>query len=84
MEIGSYSKIPRNERICKLCNVNQLGDEYHYVIECKYFALERRRYIKTYYISRPSSYKFAELFNVSGEELVNLCIFISHILETMK
>ena len=48
------------------------------------FALERRRYIKTYYISRPSSYKFAELFNVSGEELVNLCKFISHILETMK
>ena len=84
VEIGSYSKIPRNERICNLCNVNQLGDEYHYVIECKYFALERRRYIKTYYISRPSSYKFAELFNVSGEELVNLCKFISHILETMK
>ena len=76
MEIGGYSKIPRNLRICNLCNVNQLGDEY--------VALEKRRYLKTYYISRSSSYKFAELFNVSGEELVKLCKFISHILETMK
>jgi len=84
VEVGSYSNIPRNERLCKLCNSNQLGDEYHFVLECNHFSLVRKGLIKAYYIRNPSSYKFKKLFNASGEELVNLCKFISHILVTMN
>ena len=84
VEVGSYSSIPRNDRICTLCNLNKLGDEYHYILECTHFSSKRKGFIKNHYFAKPSTYKFAQLFNMSGEELVNLCRFISHILETVK
>jgi hypothetical protein len=33
LEIGRYLKIPRDQRLCSICNV--LEDEFHFVFECK-------------------------------------------------
>ena len=33
IETGRYSGIPRNERVCPLCN-NGIGNELHYLLEC--------------------------------------------------
>ena len=37
IEKGRWLGIPRNERVCRLCNSNQLGDEFHYLFSCQFF-----------------------------------------------
>ena len=40
IETGRYkkpTKNPLNERICHLCNSNEIEDEYHVVIKCSYY-----------------------------------------------
>jgi hypothetical protein len=32
IESGRYQNIMREERICKNCNLNEIGDEYHFLI----------------------------------------------------
>ena len=34
IETGRYTRIPINERVCKMCNSDQLGDEFHFCLEC--------------------------------------------------
>ena len=34
IETGCYTSIPINERVCKMCNSGQLGDEFHFCLEC--------------------------------------------------
>ena len=33
IEKGRFLNIERNERICLLCNKNELGDEFHYLFK---------------------------------------------------
>ena len=33
---------------CTLCNLKVTGDEYHYILICPYFRLNRELYIKPY------------------------------------
>ena len=42
IETGRWLNIERNERNCTLCNLNKLGDEYHYLLECPFFSNDRR------------------------------------------
>ena len=37
IEKGRQLGIPRHERVCRLCNSNQLGDEFHYLFSCPFF-----------------------------------------------
>ena len=34
IETGRYSGIDRNLRYCDMCNLEVLGDEYHFFFEC--------------------------------------------------
>lgn len=54
VEIGRWSSIPINERICNLCN-NGIGDEYHYILECNALTEQRRQFIKPYYRRHPNT-----------------------------
>ena len=38
---------------CTLCDMNVLGDEYHYVLQCPYFRQSRIKYLKPYYVRMP-------------------------------
>lgn len=38
IEVGRWNNLQRHERICNLCNNNQIGDEYHYLLECNALA----------------------------------------------
>ena len=33
---GRFTNLPRNQRICTLCNSHEIGDEYHYIFQCKF------------------------------------------------
>jgi hypothetical protein len=38
--------IARENRICPLCNNEEIGDEFHYLFKCQYFGNQRKIYIK--------------------------------------
>ena len=62
---------------CALCDNNDVGDEYHYVLICPVFRDVRGKYIKAYYYRRPSCLKFNQLFNTKSlKELKNLAKFV--------
>ena len=60
---GRYSNIPRNMRFCNLCNLHSLGDEFHYLFECPFFANDRNLFLKRYFIRRPNTFNMDQLFN---------------------
>ena len=51
---------------CKLCDKNEIGDEFHYLFICPVFQEDRKRLLKEYYRKFPSMYKFIELMTTSN------------------
>ena len=45
IEKGRWLKIPINDRICKFCNSDELGDEFHFVMKCSTFSIKRACFI---------------------------------------
>ena len=73
---GRYSNIPRNMRFCNLCNLQSLGDEFHYLFECPFFANDRNLFLKRYFIRRPNTFKMDQLFNSTHiKTILNLVKF---------
>ena len=65
---GRYVNIPRSKRKCKLCDLNAMGDEFHYLFECTYFSDDRAKYISRYYVIRPNILKMSSLFNTRSSK----------------
>ena len=66
---GRYSNILRNMRLCNLCNNQSLGDESHYIFECRFFANERKSLLSRYFNKRPNTYKMEQLFNSGNPKM---------------
>ena len=41
IERGRFWGVERDDRLCDICSMNSLGDEYHYLFECTFFNNER-------------------------------------------
>ena len=39
VETGRWENIPLNERKCKLCTTDNIGDEYHYLFTCDFLRV---------------------------------------------
>ena len=63
IETGRWSKTPHEQRICPVCPIGKLGDEFHYLFECDKFSRERKLYMEPKYYINPSVYKACKLFN---------------------
>jgi len=71
VEVGRWQNITHNERKCTSCNM--LGDEYHYLMECKDFTNLRKKFLPIYYRSHPNFVKFTALLNTDEyTKLLNL------------
>ena len=82
---GRYSGIPLDDRICTLCNLNEIGDEFHYLFKCIHFNDQRIKCISSYYYTNPNMYKFEKLFNeISGRNLLNLSKFTYYIVSYFR
>ena len=73
VQIVSYQSISiyHDSDVCTLCNLNVCGDEYHYVCICPFFKHSRTLYLKPYFYTRPSLYKFRELFSSSSAKTIS-------------
>ena len=49
-----FENVPRNERICQKCEMNEIGDEFHYLFCCPFFDIKRRACIPGFYRIRPN------------------------------
>ena len=38
IERGTYENIPRDQRICKLCDSGEIEDEFHFTLKCQKFG----------------------------------------------
>jgi hypothetical protein len=74
---GRYSGVERKDRKCNLCQLNEIGDEYHYIMTCPFFLQERKRCIEKKYWDRPNALKLRALFATTDpKELRHLAEFI--------
>ena len=80
-----YKEGQQCDMICRLCNMNSIGDEYHYIFICPYFITERIKHLKPYYRNSPSMFKFEQLFqSLKLKELSSLAKFTGAIMNACK
>ena len=53
VEIGRYRSIPLENRICKLCNLNQIVDEKHVLFFCTLYDDIRKTWIEALKLCMP-------------------------------
>ena len=41
IEQGRWNNTPRENRKCNLCNLEEIGDAFHYILNCPYFKQYR-------------------------------------------
>ncbi len=58
VNVGRYTGVSREERICNKCNVNVMGDEFHIILEC---TNEENTRLKEMYV--PSCYTLRPTFS---------------------
>ena len=77
IEKGRYNNENRRNRLCTVCHLNDVEDEFHFVLKCPLYDQLRRKYVKPYYYRKPSVFKLVQLLSVQNvRELCNLGNFL--------
>lgn len=63
VEKGRYERLPLIERKCRLCNDGSVGDEFHFLLQCKELLPLRKRFIPVNYWRYPNTLNFNNLMN---------------------
>ena len=85
IETGRYgvNRVDRNQRLCLICNENDIEDEFHFIFVCNRYDRIRNLYLRTFYYIRPSMHKMVLLFQrKSPKILFDLAKYIKYALET--
>ena len=80
IESGRYGqqRIDRGDRLCEICAVRDIEDEYHFILICDTYKTLRKRYIDKYFYVRPNMRKLLELLSTQNSQtLNNLACFIN-------
>ncbi len=56
---GRFNNIDRQDRICGLCNLEDFGDKYHYLLKCSHYYKEGKDLIKDSYTVSPNTLKMS-------------------------
>ncbi len=79
---GRFIGRPRSERLCDLCNLDDLGDEYHYLMKCPFFHTHHVTFLKDEHIQQCNMLDMKHNINSENiEELKNLLKFVSIIMK---
>ena len=82
VETRRWDNIPLNERKCKICTIDDIGNEYHYLFTCDFFKSNRKLYLKPYFYVKPNIRKYRELFTSTNEATrIKLSNFVAIIME---
>ena len=77
IEEGRHRNIHRNSRVCTKCNMNQIENEYHFLLVCPYYNELRTQFLPRYFNVWPTINKFISVMQSSQKSrIVNLAKFI--------
>lgn len=77
IEYGRHRNIERRNRLCELCDMETIENEYHFVLECNVYNDFRIHFILRYYRQRPSMLKIVELMKTDNKRLLhNLALYL--------
>ena len=80
-EKGRYHNIEKGKRICQMCDMNDVEDEYHFILKCPFLYKFTIFIYKKYYWSKPSVFKLVKLLSVQNrKELCNIGKYLKHAL----
>ena len=74
-----FDHISRNERLCQKCQMEEIGDEFHYIFCCPYFEAKRKACLPQYFQKRPNAIKFNKLFNSNKKTMLKLTHFVEYV-----
>lgn len=81
VERGRWENVEYSERKCELCQKNDVGDNFHYLLVCPFFKNQLKQYLHPYYFQRPNVLKYKQLLNITSEvKLRKLSIFMKLIM----
>ena len=85
IEKGRWQNIERNLRKCQLCNLNDIGDEFHYILNCPFFANQRQQLLPYIRHNTKNAILFKRIMNETDISIFcNLVKFIKTILDYFK
>ena len=87
VEIQSWDILykPRELRLCLLCDLHAIGDEFHYVLKCPIFDELRKMYVPSECIDNPTIEKFVKLICTNEKDiLLKVATFIKEILNVFE
>ena len=67
---GCHNKITLHDRKCTHCTLNDIEDEFHFVLVWTFYSNIRNLYIRSYFRNHPSVYKFISLLNTDKQQLL--------------
>ena len=70
-ETGRYENIPRDQRLCKSCDMKTIESEYHFLLVCPKFRDLRKKYFKSYYCHWPTIHKFESLLSSNSKKVIS-------------
>ena len=70
---------PTQLKLCNLCNMNEIGDEFHYIFKCNAFSAKRKKLISPYFCERPNIIKYQELFESPDPEILYKLANFTHV-----
>ena len=63
IETGRWKNISRENKICNLCDIGDLGDEFHFLFKCSHFNISRKQYLQTKFTNRPDILALKDIMN---------------------
>ena len=69
------NRIPRNGRLCKLWTIEEVEDEYHFVLICPKYMPLRKKFISDFFDTKPSMYKLDTLMRSNNNETLTKLVF---------
>ena len=76
-----FTGIIRVERLCTKCDMNEVGDEFHYLFVCPHFSDDRKHFLSKFYYVRPSAYKFNALLSTNKK---NVLLKLKHFVNVIE
>ena len=67
----AHQNVDYENRKCQVCDMNELGDEYHYILKCPVFQMQRSRYLNEFYTINPNREKLSLLFQSNNDSVLS-------------
>jgi len=64
VEVGCWKNVNYEDRKCKLCDSNFVGDEFHYILEWSCFNCERNKISEPRRFRIPSTLLFQQIMQI--------------------